>query len=123
MGRNTRRRAVQTTSRLATKLLQIRTSLGLSQNQMIRHLGLEGELIQSHISAYEQQNEKLRRVPPPRVLLAYARAISTTGGGEFLEAILDDEMELPDVLPANPRQVSIRRSRHRPSRHRREDEV
>jgi len=123
MGRNTRRRAVRTTSRLAVKLLQIRTSLGLSQNQMIRCLGLEGELIQSHVSAYEQQNEKLRRVPPPNVLLAYARAISTTGGGEFLEALLDDEMELPDVLPANPRQVSIRRSRQRPSRHRREDEV
>lgn len=113
MGRTTRRRAVQTTSRLAAKLLQIRKSLGLSQNQMIRRLGLEGELIQSHISAYEQQNEKLRRVPPPSVLLAYARSISITGGGEFLEAILDDEMKLPDVLPADPRQVSLRRSSHR----------
>jgi transcriptional regulator with XRE-family HTH domain len=123
MGRNTRRRAIQTTSRLAAKLLQIRTSLGLSQNQMIRCLGLEGELIQSHISAYEQQNERLRRVPPPNVLLAYARAISTTGGGEFLEAMLDDKMELPDVLPANPRQASIRKSHPRLSRHRREDDV
>lgn len=113
MGRNTRRRSVHTTSRLAAKLLQIRTSLRLSQNQLIRHLGLEGELIQSHISAYEQQNEKLRRVPPPNVLLAYARAISITGGGEFLEAMLDDEMELPDVLPADPRQFSLRKSRHK----------
>jgi hypothetical protein len=77
-------------------------SLGLSQNQMIRCLGLERELIQSHISAYEQENEKLRRVPPPRVLLAYARAISTTGGGEFLEALIDDDMDIPDVLPADP---------------------
>ncbi len=117
MGRNTRRRAGQTSARLAAKLLHIRTGLGLSQNQMIRRLGFEGELIQSHISAYEQQNEKLRRVPPPSVLLAYARAISTTGGGEFLEAILDDEMELPDVLPANPRQINLRRHRHRSGGH------
>jgi transcriptional regulator with XRE-family HTH domain len=123
MGRNIRRRTAHTSARLAAKLLQIRTSLGLSQNQMIRRMGLEGELIQSHISAYEQQNEKLRRVPPPNVLLAYARAISTTGGGEFLEAMLDDEMELPDVLPADPRQVGLRRSRHRSGRRRREDDV
>lgn len=123
MGRNTRRRAAHTSARLAAKLLQIRTSLGLSQNQMIRRLDLEGELIQSHISAYEQQNEKLRRVPPPNVLLAYARAISTTGGGEFLEAMLDDGMELPDVLPADPRQVSLHRSRHRAGRRRPEDGV
>jgi transcriptional regulator with XRE-family HTH domain len=123
MGRNTRRRTSQTSARLAAKFLQIRTSLGLSQNQMIRRLGLEGELIQSHISAYEQQNEKLRRVPPPSVLLAYTRVISTSGGGEFLEAILDDEMGLPDVLPANPLQVSLRRPRHRSSGHRRDDEA
>ena len=98
MGRN----AHHTPARLASKLLHIRLKLGLSQNQMIRRLGFEGQLIQSHISAYEQENEKLRRVPPPSVLLAYARAISTTGGGEFLEAILDDEIELPDALPADP---------------------
>ncbi len=58
------RKARQTSARLAMKLLQIRQKLGLSQNQMIRHLGFEGELIQSHISAYEQENEKLRRVTP-----------------------------------------------------------
>jgi transcriptional regulator with XRE-family HTH domain len=102
MGRNTRRRTGPTSARLAAKLLQIRMGLSLSQNQMIRRLGFEGELIQSHISAYEQENEKLRRVPPPSVLLAYARVISTTGGGEFLEALIDDDMDLPAVLPADP---------------------
>ena len=106
MGRN----AHHTPAQLAAKLLQIRLKLGLSQNQMIRRLGLDGQLIQSHISAYEQENEKLRRVPPPSVLLAYARAISTTGGGEFLEAMLDDKMELPDVLPADPTKISPRKS-------------
>ena len=115
MGRGTRR-AGQTPARLAEKLLLIRTRLGLSQNQMIRRLGFEGELIQSHISAYEQENEKLRRVPPPGILLAYARVISTTGGGEFLEAILDDEMELPNALPANPSEVNLRKLRSRTSK-------
>jgi transcriptional regulator with XRE-family HTH domain len=105
MGRN----AHHTPAQLAAKLLQIRLKLGLSQNQMIRRLGLDGQLIQSHISAYEQANEKLRRVPPPSVLLAYARAISTTGGGEFLEALLDDEMELPQLLPADPTTFSPRK--------------
>jgi transcriptional regulator with XRE-family HTH domain len=114
MGRNTGRRAGQTSARLAAKLLQIRTSLGLSQNQIIRRLGLEGELIQSHISAYEQQNEKLRRMPPPTVLLAYARVISTTGRGEFLEALIDDRMEIPEVLPADPGKII--RSRLYPQR-------
>lgn len=102
MGRNDH----HTPAQLASKLLQIRLKLSLSQNQMIRRLGFDGQLIQSHISAYEQENEKLRRVPPPSVLLAYARAISTTGGGEFLETLLDDEMELPDVLPADPNKIN-----------------
>ncbi|HEV2800364.1 MAG TPA: helix-turn-helix transcriptional regulator [Pyrinomonadaceae bacterium] len=107
MGRNSH----HTPAQLAAKLLQIRLKLGLSQNQMIRRLGLNGQLIQSHISAYEQANEKLRRVPPPSVLLAYARAISITGRGEFLETLLDDEMELPDILPADPINISPRGKR------------
>lgn len=109
MGRN----AHHTPAQLAAKLLQIRLKLGLSQNQMIRRLGLDGQLIQSHISAYEQENEKLRRVPPPSVLLAYARAISTTGRGEFLEALLDDEMELPEILPADFTKFGPRKPRPR----------
>ena len=36
------------------------------------------------------------------LLLRYARAISTTGRGEFLEALIDDEMDLPEKLPADP---------------------
>ena len=114
MGRSVRRRNTgQTPARLAEKLLQIRKRLGLSQNQMIRRLGFEGELSQSHISAYEQQNEKLRRVPPPGVLLAYARAMSKMGGGEFLEALIDDSMELPAHLPAAPGKGITRKRRSR----------
>ncbi len=101
-----RRTSRQRPERLAEKLLHIRTALGLSQNGMIRRLGFEEELTQGHISAYERQKEN--RVPPPGILLAYARVISTTGGGEFLEALLDDEMELPELLPADPAEFSPR---------------
>jgi transcriptional regulator with XRE-family HTH domain len=91
MGRNPRQRP----ARLAAKLLQIRESLGLSQNQMIRRLGFAGELIQSHISAYEQGGEKGRE-PPLGVLLEYARAVGTT-----VETLIDDRLnlELPGGKP------------------------
>jgi hypothetical protein len=36
------------------------------------------------------------------VLLAYGRAISATGRGEFLESILDDKLDLPKHIPADP---------------------
>ncbi len=49
MGRYSR----QKPARLAEKLLQIRKALGLSQNEMIRRLGLEDVLTQSRISGYE----------------------------------------------------------------------
>jgi transcriptional regulator with XRE-family HTH domain len=103
-----RRTSKQRPARLADKLRHIRTALGLSQNGLIRRLGFEAELTQGHISAYERQKEN--RVPPPGVLLAYARAISTTGRGEFLEALIDDEMEIPEVLPANPNDIIKRRT-------------
>jgi hypothetical protein len=84
MGRNPR----QKPSHLAAKLLFIRTRiLGLSQSEMIRHLGFSGELIQSHISAFEQENEKLRREPPLGVLLQYARVANTT-----VEKLIDDSI-------------------------------
>jgi transcriptional regulator with XRE-family HTH domain len=82
----------QTPARLAEKLLFIRTKmLGLSQNEMIRRLGFEGELIQSHISAYEQENEKLRREPPLGVLLQYARVAKTS-----VENLIDDRLEVEE---------------------------
>lgn len=84
MGRNPRLRPV----RLAFKLLQIRKNLGLSQNQMIRSLGFEGQLIQSHISAYEQEGDKGRE-PPLGVLLQYARVARIP-----VEALIDDDLDL-----------------------------
>jgi len=84
----------QKSARLAEKLLQIRTSLGLSQNELIRALGFEGELIQAHISAYERQHEN--RIPPLGVVLQYARI-----AGVDMETLVDDDLDLPAKLPAN----------------------
>jgi transcriptional regulator with XRE-family HTH domain len=80
--------------RLAEKLLQIRLTLGLSQNQMIRHLGLPDEILQASISGYELGS----RVPPLPVLLAYARA-----AGVCVDVLIDDELDLPAKLPSKPK--------------------
>lgn len=98
MGRQRRPRP----RRLAAKLRQIRTSLGLTQEQMFERLGDTGTSLRpGHVGEFETD----RREPNLLVILAYARAMSTAGGGEFLEALLDDSMDLPDRLPANPEGV------------------
>jgi transcriptional regulator with XRE-family HTH domain len=86
-------------ARLAEKLLQIRTALGLSQGELIRRLGLEDKIERDYVSKYERGVLE----PTLDVLLAYARAISTTRGGEFLELMIDDDMTLPERLPAKRR--------------------
>lgn len=91
--------ARQRPARLAEKLVSIRKALGLSQNGMVRRLGLEGELLREDVSRFERG---VGGEPPLGVLLRYARAISTTGRGEFLEALIDDELHLPETLPADP---------------------
>ena len=91
--------ARQRPARLAEKLVSIRRALGLSQNGMVRQLGLEGELLREDISRFERG---VGGEPPLGILLRYARSISTTGRGEFLEALIDDELNLPDRIPADP---------------------
>ncbi|HEV7902583.1 MAG TPA: hypothetical protein VGO96_01985 [Pyrinomonadaceae bacterium] len=88
-------------TKLARKLLHIRNTLdgGLSQDDIVWRLGMTGDLNRNYISCFERGT----RVPPLNVLLAYARIISITGRGEFLEALIDDDMELPDKLPAAPK--------------------
>jgi transcriptional regulator with XRE-family HTH domain len=94
-------------ARLAEKLLTIRQQLGLSQGGLIRHLGLEDELARDYISKFERGILE----PTLNVLLAYARAISSTGRGEFLEALIDDEIDLPELLPADPKKVMASKRR------------
>jgi transcriptional regulator with XRE-family HTH domain len=86
MGRYSRQKPV----RLAEKLLHIRTVLGLSQNEMIRWLGLEDVITQSRISGYELDT----REPSLPTLLAYARL-----AGVSTDSLIDDEIELPRTLP------------------------
>lgn len=80
--------------RLAEKLLHIRSSLGLSQNEMLRYLGLADELFRSSISKYELGT----REPPLPILLKYAQA-----AGVCVDVLIDDLADLPKVLPASPR--------------------
>ena len=100
MGRASRRKP----KRLAEKLLQIRTTLGLSQNEMIRRLGLSDELTQDYISGYERGV----REPSLPVLLEYARV-----AGLFIDVLVDDELDLPDkLLKAAERKQALKRFAH-----------
>jgi transcriptional regulator with XRE-family HTH domain len=90
--------------RLAEKLMRIRSALGLSQNEMIRRLGFEDELIQAHISAYERKREN--RVPPLGVVLQYARC-----AGIDMEVLIDDSLDLPDQLPASAKGAGLKGDR------------
>jgi len=87
-------------ARLAGKLLEVRTKLELSQNGMIRRMGLEDEIIQADISAYELD----QREPPLTVLLSYARSANI-----LVEVLIDDELSLPEKLPCRTRHEGIRR--------------
>lgn len=78
-------------ARLAEKLLQIRSSLGLSQSEMLSRLGESDELFRSSISAYERGV----REPPLPILLKYARV-----AGVYVDALIDDELDLPRRLPS-----------------------
>ena len=87
MGKASRRRP----ARLAKKLLQIRLSLELSQNELIRRLGLENELEQQYISKFEHAVLE----PSLPVLCAYADLANVT-----LDCLARDYLDLPASLPA-----------------------
>ena len=89
-----------TPERLAEKLTQIRVTLELSQNELIRRLGLEDDLTQARVSAYERSV----REPPLLVLLSYARV-----AGVYVDVLVDDDLELPSMLPARPKSEGTRK--------------
>jgi len=90
MGRAARLRS----ERLAEKLREIRNALELSQNELIRHLGLEDVIYQSNVSGYESGE----REPPLPILLKYAEA-----AGICLDVLANDELDLPARLPSKPK--------------------
>lgn len=86
MGRASREKP----ARLAEKLLQIRTALELSQNGMLRRLGIAEKGYRNYISDFENGV----REPSLPVLLKYARLV-----GVSMDVLVDDELDLPEQLP------------------------
>jgi transcriptional regulator with XRE-family HTH domain len=95
MGTSKRRKPVL----LAEKLLTIRTGLGLSQNGMIRRMGLAEELTQAEVSMYERGI----RVPPLPFLLEYAQAANV-----YVDVLIDDSLKLPAKLPPREKHQGVR---------------
>ena len=89
---------------LPAKLLQIRNTLGLSQNEMLRHLGLGEGYFRSSISGYELGT----REPPLPVLLRYAEA-----AGVYVDVLIDDRLSLPDKLPTKSERERVLKRFHR----------
>jgi len=67
---------------------------------MIVRMGLQDELLREEISDFERN----KRVPALDVVLQYARAANVS-----VEALIDDELILPERLPASPKSEGIRR--------------
>jgi transcriptional regulator with XRE-family HTH domain len=82
MGRSSR----EVPAKLGNKLTQIRQHLGVSQEGLVRLLGLSRKLTRNEVSKYERGV----REPALSVLLKYARA-----AGVNVEVLMDDELALP----------------------------
>lgn len=87
--------------RLSSKLRQIRDALGLSQTEMGRLLGLEDEFARNYVSGYERNT----REPTLEVLLRYSKV-----SGCWINALVDDQVELPERLPCSEMSAGIQRS-------------
>jgi transcriptional regulator with XRE-family HTH domain len=86
-------------ARLAEKLLQVRLALGLSQNGMLKQLGLDESSFRSSISGYELGT----REPPLPILLSYARV-----AGVYVDVLIDDQLDMPDALPCTRTHVGVK---------------
>lgn len=86
--------------RLAEKLLYIRTALGLSQGDMLSRLGRGETGHRNYISDFETG----KREPSLLVLLEYARTANV-----YVEALIDDELDLPERLPSPTKSEGTRR--------------
>ena len=80
--------------RLAEKLLAIRTTLGLSQTEMLKRLGAEERMVYSRISEFESGKGE----PSLLILLEYAQV-----AGVCVDVLINDELDLPEKLPSKPR--------------------
>jgi len=85
---------------LGEKLLTIRQALGLSQNEILRYLKLEEQLERGIISNYEHGDVE----PQLYVILKYAEA-----AGVYVDALINDDLDLPEKLPCSPKHPGIPR--------------
>lgn len=97
MGRKPR----QKPERLGEKLRQVRLALGLSQSQMLKRLGVEDQIEYNRISDFEVGTSE----PTLIILLRYSRI-----AGVHTEALIDDELDLPDNLPGAINHEQIKRA-------------
>jgi transcriptional regulator with XRE-family HTH domain len=84
--------------RLPEKLLQIRKSLNLSQNELLIKLGFQDKLFRSNISQYELGS----REPSLLVILNYARLANV-----YVDVLIDDELDLPEQIPSREKSCGI----------------
>jgi transcriptional regulator with XRE-family HTH domain len=94
----------RTPQRLPEKLKEIRLKLGLSQNGIIRRMGLEEELTREEVSSFELG----RRQPNLLTLWAYANAANL-----YVDALILDSIDLPEVLPSPVKSEGTSRSAKR----------
>jgi transcriptional regulator with XRE-family HTH domain len=87
-------------ARLAGKLLEIRRKLGLTQNELVRKLDLEGEFDQERISKFE----RAKLEPPLHVLRAYADLANL-----LIDVLVRDDLSLPKEIPAHSKISSVPR--------------
>lgn len=69
---------------------------------MLKQLGYDQDLFQGSVSGYELGT----REPTLPVLLKYAQS-----AGVWIDVLADDELELPEKLPASPKSEGIRRKK------------
>ena len=86
--------------RLGKKLAAIRKALGLSQNGMVRRLGLSDKLTREEISAYERGV----RQPSLPTLSRYAEV-----AGVWMDVLVKDDLDLPEKLPSRTKSQGIKR--------------
>ena len=90
---------------LPAKLLKVRESLGLTQEQMAARLQhLKPPPQPGQISRFEQG----KREPSLLILLEYARMAGIT-----IDTLADDEAELPSRLPAKAGRTGLNRGSRR----------
>ena len=103
MGKQTRNRP----KNLPKKLLIIRQKLGLSQNEMVKRMGLANEIERDYISKFERGTLE----PTLWILLQYARAANV-----YVDVLIDNDLSLPEKLPAISKSEGIKRKKPSPNK-------